>query len=30
MFYEVAGDETDTNETVVEETTNEEKEEAQE
>ena len=30
MFYEIAGDETDTNETVVEETTNEEKEEAQE
>ena len=30
MFYEVAGNETDTNETVVEETTNEEKEEAQE
>ena len=30
MFYEVAGNETDTNETVAEETTNEEKEEAQE
>ena len=30
MFYEVAGNETDANETVVEETTNEEKEEAQE
>ena len=30
MFYEITGDETDTNETVAEETTNEEKEEAQE
>ncbi len=30
MFYEVAGNETDSNETVVEETINEEKEEAQE